>query len=103
MILNSHEKNKTVQISLCLLSHSQLEKVGPKHPLIFLDVSLYYSSSERPEACFFPSPEKNPNQNQKSPTRAKSVSAKFVSNTTPIHEATDECSSKLQGIKTTFL
>lgn len=37
---------------MCLLSHSQLQKVAPKHPLIFLDISLYYSSNGRPEPYF---------------------------------------------------
>lgn len=38
---------------MCLLSHSQAQKVAPKHPLIFLNVfSLCYCSCGRPEPYF---------------------------------------------------
>lgn len=49
---------------MCLLSHLQLQKVAPKHPLIFLDVSLYYSSSGIPEPYFLFSPEEKTTKNQ---------------------------------------
>lgn len=49
---------------MCLLSHSQLQKVAPKHPLIFPDVSLYYSSSGRPEPYFCLALKKNHQKNQ---------------------------------------
>lgn len=83
---------------MCLLSHSQLQKVPSKHPLIFLDVSLYYSSSGIPEPYFCLGLEKTQQK-----TRAKSVSTKNSSNTNLIQEATDECSSRLQGIETAYL
>lgn len=82
---------------MCLLSHLQLQKVAPKHPLIFLDVSLYYSSSGRPEPYFCLALKE---KQQK--TREKSASTRNASNTNLIQQATDECSSKLQGIDSLF-
>lgn len=61
---------------MCLLSHSQLQKVAPKHPLIFLTVSLCYSSSRTLEPYFCLALKKKQQKN-----RAKSISTKNASDT----------------------
>lgn len=95
MILNPHKKIKQYKYHcVCSVTHNCRKWV--LNTLWYFLMFLCITVTVRDQNLFLLSPEKNP-------TRANPISAKFVSNINPINEATDECSSKMQGIKTSFL